>query len=115
MNPNHRALADLKHYNSPDKKYIALQDLNFAWIPSEIDTIKRLCKRGAAIWDMSETVSRPQEEVFLLLLDLTLNNKVKVRKEAIFGVECQNCRRLVQEANEAWDKVKKLSKRLMGG
>ena len=45
-------------------------DWNFAWTPSELETVKLLRKEGAKIWTIAETVGRPDYEVAVLIMDL---------------------------------------------
>ncbi len=63
---------DLRHldYARRGELYIACADWNFAWTPSELETVKLLRKEGAKIWTIAETVGRPDYEVAVLIMDL---------------------------------------------
>jgi len=81
-------LVDLKHNrNYEEPKYIALEDLNFAWLEEEIALVKRMWRAGKPIWDIADALGRPQEEVMVLLIDLAMKNHIKKRAGGIFGSE----------------------------
>lgn len=63
---------DLRHldYARRGELYIACADWNFAWTPSELETVILLRKEGAKIWTIAETVGRPDYEVAVLIMDL---------------------------------------------
>lgn len=78
--------SDLAKIRPHEELYIALQELDFSWYPHEVERVIEMWERGTPIWDMSVEFGRCQEEVFLLLLDLAMNGRVKRRPGGICGV-----------------------------
>jgi hypothetical protein len=65
---------------------IVLEDLNFQWNETDVKRVINMWKQGTSLADICEKVKRPGEEVFLLLLDLSINNKIKKRDGFIWGM-----------------------------
>jgi predicted metal-dependent hydrolase len=83
---NHAQLVELKHSrNHKEPKYIALEDLNFAWLEEEILLVMRMWNEGRAIWDIADALKRPQEEVLILLIDMSMKGGIKERTGGVFG------------------------------
>ncbi len=81
-------IIELKHSRNPEeRKYIALLELNFAWLEEEILLVMRMWNEGRPIWDIADALKRPQEEVMVLLIDLAMKNHIKKRAGGIFGSE----------------------------
>ena len=77
---------ELKHArNHEEPKYIALEDLNFAWLEEEIVTVIQMWSEGRPIWDIADALKRPQEEVFILLVDLSLKGRIRKRAGGVYG------------------------------
>ena len=82
----HAQLVELKHSrNHKEPKYIALEDLNFAWLEEEILLVIRIWNEGRAIWDIADALKRPQEEVFILLIDMSMKGGIRKRTGGVFG------------------------------
>ena len=75
---------ELRHL-SPEPKYIALEDLNFAFLEAEILLVIADWKAKVPIWDTAATLKRPQEERFLLQLDLSLKGAIRLRRGGVYG------------------------------
>ena len=79
-------LVDLKHNrNYEEPKYIALENLNFAWLEEEILLVMRMWNEGRAIWDIADALKRPQEEVLILLIDMSMKGGIKERIGGVYG------------------------------
>ena len=77
-------LAELRHCRDyEEKKYIACLEWNFAWTPNEIDQVKTLWKRDLPIWDISQEVKRPQEEIAVLVMDLRQRGEIEKRGRGV--------------------------------
>ena len=77
---------ELKHArNHEEPKYIALEDLNFAWLEEEILLVMRMWDEGRAIWDIADALKRPQEEVIVLLIDMSMKGGIKERIGGVYG------------------------------
>lgn len=84
--PTHAQLVELKHIrNYKEPKYIALEDLNFAWLEEEIQLVMRMWNEGRAIWDIADALKRPQEEVLILLIDMSMKGGIRKRTGGVFG------------------------------
>jgi hypothetical protein len=82
----HAQLVELKHSrNHKEPKYIALEDLNFAWLEEEIVTVIQMWSEGRPIWDIADALKRPQEEVLILLIDMGMKGGIKERIGGVFG------------------------------
>ena len=80
------ALVELRHSrNHEEPKYIALEDLNFAWLEEEILLVMRMWNEGRAIWDIADALKRPQEEVLILLIDMSMKGGIKERIGGVYG------------------------------
>lgn len=69
----------------PTELYIALDNLDFSWYPSEIPEVIRAWETGMHIADIASALDRSINEVFLLLLDLASKGKIKEREGGVFG------------------------------
>jgi hypothetical protein len=77
---------ELKHSrNHEEPKYIALEDLNFAWLEEEIVTVIQMWSEGRPIWDIADALKRPQEEVVVLLIDMSMKGGIRKRTGGVFG------------------------------
>ena len=84
--PTHAQLVELKHNrNYEEPKYIALEDLNFAWLEEEIVTVIQMWNEGRPSWDIADALKRPQEEVLVLLIDMSMKGGIKERIGGVFG------------------------------
>jgi len=82
----HAQLVELKHNrNYEEPKYIALEDLNFAWLEEEILLVMRMWNEGRPIWDIADALKRPQEEVLILLVDMSMKGVIRKRTGGVFG------------------------------
>lgn len=69
-----------------DNDYIALIDLDFSWSSKQVQKVKKMWWKGYSISDISSSLKRESDEVFLLLMDLARKGEIKKRKKGIFGV-----------------------------
>ena len=84
--PTHAQLVELKHNrNYEEPKYIALEDLNFAWLEEEIVTVIQMWNEGRPIWDIADALKRPQEEVLVLLIDMSMKGGIRKRTGGVYG------------------------------
>ena len=67
------------------EKYIALDDLNFAWLEDEVATVITMYNAGSPVWEIAEKLGRPQEEVALLLMDLSRKKAIEPRAGGVYG------------------------------
>ncbi len=75
---------DIRKLRPEAEVYIALEDLDFAWEPNEIETISNMWESGKSILKISEKTEREIDEVALLLMDLARKGKIRERKEGVF-------------------------------
>lgn len=81
------ASADKMKLFPRDELVIALDGLDFSWYRDEISAVIRMWEGGQSLPDISDSVGRCCDEVFLLLLHLARNEKIKTRKRGcLLGV-----------------------------
>jgi hypothetical protein len=69
-----------------------LEDLDFNWRQSEIDRAIRLWEYGTGLREMSRILKRSCEETFMLLIHLSMKNKIQKRKGYVWGgVQDSDC------------------------
>ena len=70
-----------------DNNYIALldTDIDFSWDKEQIPQVIRLWRLGYSLEEISIEMERRIEDVFILLYDLSLKEKIKARKGGLFG------------------------------
>jgi hypothetical protein len=79
-------IIELKHSRNPEeRKYIALLELNFAWLEEEIVTVIQMWSEGRPIWDIADALKRPQEEVMVLLIDMSMKGGIRKRTGGVYG------------------------------
>lgn len=67
------------------KLYIACEDMNFVWCESEVREIERMWQGGLSIEDMAKSFDRDVDEVAVLIMDLAKQERIKERKNGVFG------------------------------
>lgn len=67
------------------KLVIALDDLDFTWLPSEIALVKTMWDFGYHIADIAAKVKRDQDEVAVLIMHLARKGKIEKRKTGVLG------------------------------
>jgi hypothetical protein len=67
------------------KLVIALDDLDFTWLPSEIALVKTMWDFDYHIADIAAKVKRDQDEVAVLIMHLARKEKIAKRKTGVLG------------------------------
>lgn len=67
------------------KLVIALDDLDFTWLPSEIALVKMMWDFDYHIADIAAKVKRDQDEVAVLIMHLARKGKIEKRKTGVLG------------------------------
>lgn len=65
--------------------YIACEDLDFVWNEHDLIHFKNEWDDGASIFELCEKLNRPQNEVALLILDLSAKGFIQQRSGGVFG------------------------------
>lgn len=65
--------------------YIALEDLDFMWDHTDMETVKRLWNDGVSLDSIAETTKREHDEVALLIMDLARKEMVVLRESGFEG------------------------------
>lgn len=68
-----------------EEKLIVLEELDFSWDKKKVENVIALWNQGLSLLDISKNVDRSSQETFLLLFDLSIKEKIKKRKGALFG------------------------------
>ena len=86
---NYRTRSDLKHSDFTQEKRgeltIACGWINFAYTPAEERRMVRMWNAGKTIFEMSDELVRPSDDVFVIAWDLLKHGKVKNRPGGIMG------------------------------
>jgi hypothetical protein len=73
--------AELHHadyaYNRRGPIKTACEWINFVYTPDEEKTLKELCLEGKSIFEMSDILARPTDDVFVILWDLSQKGKIR--------------------------------------
>lgn len=64
---------------------IVLEDLNFLWKDEDLDKLVELWKENKPLQDIAKSVNRSCEEVFLALMHLARERRIKKRKGFVWG------------------------------
>ena len=76
---------DSRKMRPREELYIALSELDFSWYPGEVEQVAQLWREGLHIADIAEKMKRDIDEVAILIMDLARKNKVRRRKNGVFG------------------------------
>ena len=82
-----RVVIEKEHTRSKEEKYICFLDKNLAWLPEELEKVKRYWAYGLHIGEIVERTGRYEIEVVILLLDLAEQGKIKPREGGVLGFE----------------------------
>ena len=64
---------------------IILQDMEFAWTKEDILKVKKMWNEDSSFNEIIKSIKREGDEVFLLLLHLSRNNKIQSREGFLWG------------------------------
>lgn len=64
---------------------IILEDVDFAWEREDINKVTKMWNGGIYVPDIAKNINRPTEEVFLLLMHLGRQGRIKQRKGYFWG------------------------------
>ncbi len=88
-----RVQTEIKHIDPKDRLHICFENTNLAWMPNEKELVIKQVNRGAKGWDIAKVLRRPYKEVAVLILELSLADKLSppepVKQEGLgfkFGV-----------------------------
>ncbi len=62
-----------------------LEDIDFCWYERDIERAIRLWEYGTGLREMSRILKRSCEETFMLLMHLSMKNKIQKRKGYVWG------------------------------
>lgn len=71
--------------NDRNKIYIACEDYDFIWDISEVELVRQLWREGMPIDQMSKTLKRHINEIFILMLDQAELGYIRQRKNVLLG------------------------------
>ena len=77
--------SERRHYSNTAEKYIMWEDLNFAWLPNELEIIKKGWEDGTPTWGIAEKVQRDQTEVVMLIWNMLEKGKLQPREGSLVG------------------------------
>ena len=85
MKQKNQVYVERLHAKGKEQLYIACEELNFAWLKSEVAAVKMAWNAGKPIWEIAALVRRSEEEVAILIIDLTNRNQLQLRPGGILG------------------------------
>ncbi len=65
------------------KLYIALEELDFTWSDEEVKQVIKMWKRNTPLIEIADHFNRMDEEVAVLIMDLSMKDKIKPREVGI--------------------------------
>lgn len=65
--------------------YIACEELNFLWGEKQVEVAVELWKSGYSVVQMAKELKRTQAEVVILILDLSMQKRIKQRLGGLWG------------------------------
>jgi len=68
-----------------DRVYIPLLEMDFKFMPEEIETVIKMWNKGYDLRVMSKELNRDGDEIMVLLLDLARKSQIKPRENSIWG------------------------------
>ncbi|MCO7177040.1 hypothetical protein ACFP7A_01335 [Sporolactobacillus kofuensis] len=73
--------------NKRDETYTALDDgiINFQWSKSEVNEFIKMWNDGASIMRLSGHFHRPQKDLGILIMDLSLKRRIEPREKGLWG------------------------------
>lgn len=75
----------MKGKKNTDKLVTILPNMDFCWYSKEIERAVRLWEYGTGIKEMARILKRSCEEVFMLLMHLSLEGKITQREGYVWG------------------------------
>lgn len=69
-------LQHMEHARRGGEFYIACADWNFAWLPDELSTFRRLWRQGVSLLEIAERLGRPDYEVAILVMDMAERGEI---------------------------------------
>lgn len=69
----------------PPELIIALDDLDFSFLPEEAETTKQMWQEGKHIADIAAKLKRDMDEVAILIMHLARQGLVERRRMGVFG------------------------------
>lgn len=76
---------DSRKMRPREELYIALSELDFSWYPGEVEQVAQMWREGLHIAKIAEMLERDIDEAAVLIMDLARKNKVRRRKNGVFG------------------------------
>lgn len=65
--------------------YIPLLDMNFQWMPDEVEKVIDMWEKGYHLQLIADEINREGDEVMILLLDLARKSQIEKRENSIWG------------------------------
>ena len=76
---------EARHRKPKDMLYVVFEDLNFAWMPGELEKVKAAWEAGMHIVDIAREVDRQENEVAILVMDLAEKGRFRPREGGAYG------------------------------
>jgi hypothetical protein len=70
----------------PPELIIALEDLDFSFLPEEAETTKKMWHDGKHIADIAEKLQRDIDEIAILIMHMARRGEIEKRKSGALGI-----------------------------
>lgn len=70
----------------PPELIIALEDLDFSFLPEEAEATKQMWLEGKHIADIAAKLERDMDEVAILIMHMARRGEIEKRKSGVLGI-----------------------------
>ncbi|MGO4540353.1 helix-turn-helix domain-containing protein [Paenibacillus sp. 2TAB19] len=67
--------------------YIACEDMDFVWREQDVTEVERLWEADSGLFRIAHEMRREPDEVAVLIIDLSRQQRIKPRRGGIWGAE----------------------------
>jgi len=68
-----------------ERLHVALDDLDFSWMPAEVERFRRYWAAGRSVYEIAERLGRDADEVALLAMDQARSGVIEKRPGGAWG------------------------------
>ncbi len=78
-------VTDIAKIRPAERLYIACEDMDLSWYPSEVRQVIEDWEAGVPLWEIAEKLKRDPDEVAVLLIDLARRGAIRKRRGGVYG------------------------------
>lgn len=80
-----REVINLKKNRPKERLYIACLDMDFSWLPVEVEKAVDMWQEGKPIWEIAKELNRCPDEAAVLIIDQARKSKISPRFGGVHG------------------------------